>query len=620
MEDSPHDEAMEKLLSEEWALLESCLHKALAASHARILAQSGKPLEWRVMADALLAENKALKADLEKSRSGQTQQDAAAAPLPGLLLPPGPASKSSPRLRSVVPQEQPHSPRSLLAAPASHENAKLAPPRSRSAGPPPRSSSTPRRNSHMKKSSSSMALERDRSGLQILGAAPLEAHTKSPRRPSKAADAHRVFTDVNEMKQKIRTSVLRQKVKTETELYHQDGFFQKVASHQVFEQLTLLVIAFNSIWIAYETDHNSAETLSDAPLAVQITEHAFCIFFVMEWFARFMAFEQKFLAICNRWMLFDFTLVTTMVIELWVMPLIVFLLGADLKSTADSSNATVLRLFRILRFARIARMARLLRSVPELMIMLKGFAIAARSVAVTIVMLILLLYIYGIGFTQMLKGSVTGSYRFGSVPESMTSLLHFGVLLDSAPSLLEELGSESLVYRVIFLSFIMLANFTILNMLIGVMCETIRLVSEAENEDILVTETKKKLSNMIFESGLDKDGDNLISREEFLMMLNLPEACRALSQLGVDVVGLVELEEFVFANTAALEFSDFMDVVLQLRGSNNATVKDIVDLGRSLRLEIRKLAPEPEPEELANSFSNGSMCSSRTPQAADLKA
>merc|ERR1711920_807805 len=51
-------------------------------------------------------------------------------------------------------------------------------------------------------------------------------------------------------------------------------------------------------------------------------------------------------------------------------------------------------------------------------------------------------------------------------------------------------------------------------------------------------------------------------------------------------IGLVDFADFIFDGDGCgaeedepeLDFPKFMDVVLQLRGSNNATVKDVVDL------------------------------------------
>merc|ERR1712151_17099 len=74
-----------------------------------------------------------------------------------------------------------------------------------------------------------------------------------------------------------------------------------------------------------------------------------------------------------------------------------------------------------------------------------------------------------------------------------------------------------------------------------------------------------------------------ICRMEFEDVLQNSDATRALQSVGVDVLALMDVSEFVFKN-GFIEFNDFMDLLMQLRGGNNATVRDVVDL-RSVLIE-----------------------------------
>merc|ERR1711933_489234 len=67
---------------------------------------------------------------------------------------------------------------------------------------------------------------------------------------------------------------------------------------------------------------------------------------------------------------------------------------------------------------------------------------------------------------------------------------------------------------------------------------------------------------------------------------------RALQDVGVDVVSLVDFTDFIFQNGRELTFSDCMDVVLQLRGTNASTVKDIVDLRKQVLAELAAIKEE----------------------------
>merc|ERR1711972_1283325 len=123
----------------------------------------------------------------------------------------------------------------------------------------------------------------------------------------------------------------------------------------------------------------------------------------------------------------------------------------------------------------------------------------------------------------------------------------------------------------------------------GILCEVVSAVSTVEKEELLLNFVKDELEFMIDECGLDVDGDGRIAKEEFETLVYKPKAARALRVVGVDIVALVDLQDFLFADNNYMSFSEFMDLVLQLRGSNNATVKDLVDFRKRVSLDMMKL-------------------------------
>merc|ERR1719277_972170 len=106
--------------------------------------------------------------------------------------------------------------------------------------------------------------------------------------------------------------------------------------------------------------------------------------------------------------MFDAGLVTTMVAETWVLSAVILLVGNQ-SGESKLIDASVLRIIRPLRLTRMARVVRLFRSVPELLILIKGIAAAARSVFFTLILLLLLLYAFGISMKQMTEGTSIGS-------------------------------------------------------------------------------------------------------------------------------------------------------------------------------------------------------------------
>ena len=56
----------------------------------------------------------------------------------------------------------------------------------------------------------------------------------------------------------------------------------------------------------------------------------------------------------------------------------------------------------------------------------------------------------------------------------------------------------------------------------------------------------------------DAESDQ-ISKTDFTRLLQQPEAARALSQIVVDVVGLVDFTDFLFVGGTILSFGEFID-------------------------------------------------------------
>eukprot|EP00931_Biecheleriopsis_adriatica_P038361 TRINITY_DN21983_c0_g1_i1.p1 TRINITY_DN21983_c0_g1~~TRINITY_DN21983_c0_g1_i1.p1 ORF type:complete len:635 (-),score=154.87 TRINITY_DN21983_c0_g1_i1:18-1922(-) len=394
-------------------------------------------------------------------------------------------------------------------------------------------------------------------------------------------DGHaHIFPDVEEMKRKVRQALLKPTYNV-FDFYWETGCFQAIARSHYFENITLSVIGINALWIAVDTDVNDAETLVEAHIIFQIMENFFCTYFTFEWIVRFGAFRSKINCLRDGWFVFDSLMVTMMIGETWVLTAVV-LLGSG--ANIPFGNTGVLRLFRLLR---LSRMARMLRSMPELMILIKGMTAAARSVTIVTILQMLVLFVFGILFTQLADGTVMGAYYFPSVQKSMYTLLIYGTFLDDLGPFSNEVGAESAACLALVFVFVMVSACTVLNMLIGVLCEVVTAVAATEKEEMLVTFVTSKLQNLL--SRLDKNSDGHISKAEFHNILGMPEAAIALAEVGVDPVTIVDFTEYLFDNeedAGPLPFDKFMEHILNLRSTNEATIRDMVDLRKILKAEI----------------------------------
>merc|ERR1719353_2257713 len=165
----------------------------------------------------------------------------------------------------------------------------------------------------------------------------------------------------------------------------------------------------NALWLGFDSDYNDADTVDRAPLVCQLGESFFAIYFTAEVMIRFFSFKFKRNCLRDAWFNFDSALVTLMIMETWVFPLM--FAGQQLPF-----DASVLRLLRLLR---LARMVRLLKGLPELLTLVKAMGSALRSVSTVMVLLILLIYVFAIVFRMMLGNEQDYpkmKQYFGSMP------------------------------------------------------------------------------------------------------------------------------------------------------------------------------------------------------------
>jgi hypothetical protein len=293
----------------------------------------------------------------------------------------------------------------------------------------------------------------------------------------------------------------------------------------------------------------------------------------------------------DGWFKFDFVLVVLMVFETWVISAAVLAGGGDIQ-LPDSS---IMKVFRLLKLARIGRMARLLRAAPELLIMVKALGVALRSVITAFGLLIGLTYVFAILFRQMLKGTAAADIYFIDMPFTMKTLLMQGAFPDQQEMVNFVGDGDTMIEKLsafVLVMYLLLAAITVLNMLVGILCDVVTQVSTYEKEEALLLFVRESLQDLLGSIGIslndaeNDEGDGRISRADFEDLLTKPDAIKVIHQVGVDVIGLVDQTDFIFENDQDLTFAEFFDLILKLRGTNTTTVKDMVDLRKLLRTEM----------------------------------
>eukprot|EP00418_Pyrodinium_bahamense_P032164 CAMPEP_0179133930 /NCGR_PEP_ID=MMETSP0796-20121207/63710_1 /TAXON_ID=73915 /ORGANISM="Pyrodinium bahamense, Strain pbaha01" /LENGTH=91 /DNA_ID=CAMNT_0020832909 /DNA_START=1 /DNA_END=273 /DNA_ORIENTATION=- len=91
-----------------------------------------------------------------------------------------------------------------------------------------------------------------------------------------------------------------------------------------------------------------------------------------------------------------------------------------------------------------------------------------------------------------------------------------------------------------------MASLTIMNMLIGVICEVVSAVANTETEQLTLTYVKEKIHEIMDATGADTNADQMISKAEFIELLKNEKATKILNEVGVDVIGLVDFVDEIF--------------------------------------------------------------------------
>lgn len=352
--------------------------------------------------------------------------------------------------------------------------------------------------------------------------------------------------------------------------YYTTGHAQKIARSDLFANITLGIISLNAVYIGVDADQNKAENLANADIGFQICENSFCVFFTFEWGVRFLAFRDKRNCCRDTWFKFDTALVALMVLETWMNP--IFFGGA--------STGLPTGMVKLLRLLRLARMARLMRAFPELVAMIKGVREASRAVGSALMMVLLLIYIFAIIMHMLMQSYVDKdellAERFQTLPVSMWTLFMDGTLLDGVSITTRALYvNDAYAAFFVLLMFVLMSAMTVMNMLIGVLCEVVTAVAAAEKEDAAIRLVKETVLVML--SKLDEDGSGEISKDEMSTVFDDEAALAVLSSLQVDIAHLVDYLDMYFEQQSDLSIHQIMDLILMLRGDRAPTMRDMLD-------------------------------------------
>lgn len=124
-----------------------------------------------------------------------------------------------------------------------------------------------------------------------------------------------------------------------------------------------------------------------------------------------------------------------------------------------------------------------------------------------------------------------------------------------------------------------------MNMLIGILCEVVTAVIEAEKNDAAISLVKDHL--LVALKNLDEDNSGEISREEFAAVIRDKGGMKVMKELKVDVPHLMTMQDMLFPDKSkCIPINRVLELVLTCRGDRPATSQDVIDANQLFALNM----------------------------------
>jgi hypothetical protein len=286
----------------------------------------------------------------------------------------------------------------------------------------------------------------------------------------------------------------------------------------------------------------------------------------------------------SRWNMFDVVVVITAMLETIAHWLQYASPEAPLASRFRGvvGKFSMLRIIRLVRAIRVSRAIRLSRFMRELRVMVYSLAGAMKSLAWSVVFMVIVFLMFGVFFTD---GTVSYCAREENSRASTESLRHyFGKLYSATVTLFMSMSGgldwsevwESLSplpseYKFGFLAFITFAILALLNIVTAVFVETAMQRSQNDRELMVQQEVECKLQYVetlqrVFQE-LDHDASGTLTLDEFEKQIQDENILSYLSAIDLDInevrilLPLLDLDQ-----NGEVDIDEFITGCLRLKG------------------------------------------------------
>jgi len=366
----------------------------------------------------------------------------------------------------------------------------------------------------------------------------------------------------------------------------------KILKSHLFDYGVCAMLILNALTIGLQVDCMAKSPREAVPQPFRVIETIFCVIFTIELGVRLFIHRLRFFCMASwKWNIFDFLVVSMQLTEVLVRAAA----GGDDDEVSLSSNFKFMNLLRFLRLFRILRLFRLVNVVQELNKLVYLIIGSLWSFLWTVALLLLMTYIGGVFFTQLVAdfrrepgAAESVSERdlprfFGSLGGSVLSLLAAtSGGLDWTEVLVPLMQDISPLLALVFLLYIAFSVLVIMNLVTGVFVDGAKRLTNNERERELL----RKVERCFLLSDLDTD--RLITWDEFHAQLETPQMYEFLKSVDFNHIEAATLFALLDRdNTGSLTAEEFVQGTLRLRGSAKAF--DLAALQHECRQQARWL-------------------------------
>ncbi|MBV2089337.1 MAG: ion transporter [Candidatus Thiodiazotropha sp. (ex Ctena orbiculata)] len=220
--------------------------------------------------------------------------------------------------------------------------------------------------------------------------------------------------------------------------------FIQLRENKIFETFVILVIVISALMIGAKT----YPIPSSVAQILRLLDVGITIFFLVEIIIRMIAEQSLKRFFSKAWNVFDFIIVTASLIPV------------------DDSEAALLG-----RLLRVFRVLRLVSIIPELRVLLNAFVTAIPRMGYVSLLMFIIFYIYaaiGSMFFHQINPEL-----WGNITIAMLTLFRIATFEDWTDVMYETMDVFPLSWF-FYLSFIFIVAFVFLNMMIGIVLETLQ--------------------------------------------------------------------------------------------------------------------------------------------------